>query len=181
MRPITLTLAIAVAAVATVISAADLEASAVQDTVLRVERMAATNPAAQAHIERGRELVGEGKYGTARREYRAAAAIIRADGDFPATALHAEAAAFYFEGLYRSAAMALDDLADEAAEWGDVVTYAWALSDAAWVLGRDGAKIDVERRVNQLSRVLRSPYIPDHVRREIMSKRLGEATTLVRP
>ncbi len=37
-----------------------------------------------------------------------------------------------------------------------------------------GDKIDVDRRVAQLERLLTSPYLPDDVREEIRTKRLGD-------
>ena len=136
------------------------------------------NEEARAHIQKGDELVGSGDYAEARRHYEAAAEVIRSAGDFPGLAVHREAAAFYYQGMYQSAISTLNDLAEEATRYGDVVTQLWALADAAWIQGKRGQKIDMERTVDRIHLLLKSPYLPQTVRREVTSKRLGEATTL---
>ena len=136
------------------------------------------SPEAQSHIEKGDELVARRSYNRAREEYEKAVRIIRADGDFAAAAMYRIAAAYYFDGEYRNAAGQLDEIAREAAEFGDVATHAWALADAAWLLGQVGAKIDVERRLERLDRLFQSPYLPEGVRDEIREKRLGESVRL---
>ncbi len=37
----------------------------------------------------------------------------------------------------------------------------------------------MDERVERLKRLLTSPYIPAEIREEIMSRRLGESTTLI--
>lgn len=133
---------------------------------------------AQSHIEMGDELISQRKYGKARKEYKKAIEVVRSEGEFPSAALYRVAAAYYFEGRYKGAARQLDKIAEEASDNGDIVTHAWALADAAWVLGQAGARIDVDRRLEKLRKLLRSPYLPDEVREEVTSKRLGDATTL---
>lgn len=133
---------------------------------------------AQSHIEMGDELISQRKYGKARKEYKKAIEVVRSEGEFPSAALYRVAAAYYFEGQYKGAARQLDKIAEEASDNGDIVTHAWALADAAWVLGQAGARIDVDRRLEKLQKLLRSPYLPDEVREEVTSKRLGDATTL---
>lgn len=132
-------------------------------------------------IHHGDELMGEGEFGEARTEYRAAAVLIEADGGFPGIALRRIADSYYFEGKYQHAIAALDRLADEAAEVGDVVTQAWAVADAAWVLMKDaqragkharpGATMEVKRRLAQLDRLLESPYLPEDERAKIVEMR----------
>ena len=163
------------------VTSMETEAAVAQDAVLEVEWLAIANAEAVEHIRLGDEALGSSKYGMARRHYEEAAELIRADGDLPAMAMHREAAAFYFEGMNASAISALDRLAAEAAMYGDVVTQVWALADVAWVQGKAGKKIDMERTVERLQRLMKSPYIPDAVRAEVMSKRLGEVTTMVQP
>jgi hypothetical protein len=80
---------------------------------------------------------------------------------------------FYYEDRFQSAGKVLLDLADEAASFGDVVTQVWATADAAWVAAAAGDKIDMDRRVASLERLLASPYLPDEVRSEVTSKRLA--------
>ena len=137
------------------------------------------NEEARDHIRKGDELVGSGDYGPARRHYEAAAEVIRSMGEFPAMAVHREAAAFYYQGMYQSAISTLNDLADEASVYGDIVTQLWAFADAAWIQGKRGQKIDMERTLDRLQLLLKSPYLPQAVRQEVRSKRLGEATTLI--
>jgi hypothetical protein len=89
-------------------------------------------------------------------------------------ALRRIANSHYYEGHYQSAAHTLEKLAKEAAEYGDLVTEAWAIADAAWVAGKAGDKLDVDRRVARLERLLGSDYIPAEVKAEIRAKRLGD-------
>ena len=176
MRPIT-RFSTVVALAAAVISASATN-SAAQDR-LDAKWPRSTNAEAQARIDKGNELLGQQKYAAARSEYASAIEMILADGDFPNTALYRVAASYYYEGKPMTAAAQLDELAAEAAEYGDIVTQVWALADAAWIFGRRGDKIDMDTRVQHVKRLLKSPYMPDDVRKEVTSKRLGEATTLV--
>ena len=45
-----------------------------------------SNVDAQAHINKGDELISDRRFGAARREYEAAAELIRDDGEFPSEA-----------------------------------------------------------------------------------------------
>lgn len=174
--------ALFVGAVLAASSAIDLVAAVAQDDiVLEAEWRMINNAEARGHMAAGDELLGQSSYGAARREYEMAAELIRADGEFPALAVHRQAASFYHEGMYQSAIARLDDLADEAAIFGDLVTQVWALADEAWLQGQSGKKIDMDRTVVRLERLLTSPYLPDDVVKEVMSKRLGEGTTLSSP
>lgn len=125
------------------------------------------------YIARGDQLAARGKFGAARREYEAAAEIVRDAGKLPAHAMRRIANSFYYEERFQSAGKVLLNLADEAASFGDVVTQVWATADAAWVAAAAGDKIDAERRVASLERLLDSPYLPDEVRSEVTSKRLA--------
>ncbi len=136
------------------------------------------SPDVAARIAKGDELASDQKFGAARREYGAAAEIAREEGVLPVEAVRRIANTFYFEGRFQSAARTLEGLAAEAASYGDIVVQAWALADAAWIHGLDGARIDMERRVTELERLLRSPYLPDQVRRDVVAKRLGELQSL---
>ncbi|MEE9132343.1 MAG: hypothetical protein V3U13_02165 [Gemmatimonadota bacterium] len=128
----------------------------------------------QAHLDKGDVLFSRGDFGSARKEYAVAADLARGEGQVPVKALRRIANTQYYEGRYQSAGLTLLKLAKEAAEYGDIVTEAWAVADAAWVAGIAGDKIDVDRRVAQLERLLTSPYLPDDVREEIRTKRLGD-------
>jgi hypothetical protein len=138
---------------------------------------------AQALIEKGDQLAGSQKYGAARREYAAAAELIRAEGGFPSLPLKKTADAYYFQGLYRSAIATLDKLAEEAAEVGDIVSQAWAQADAVWLFDMDcrqhlkserpGRNMEMSQRATNLRLVLGSPYLPADTRDEIIRKRCG--------
>ncbi|UCF21351.1 MAG: hypothetical protein JSU87_08215 [Gemmatimonadota bacterium] len=138
---------------------------------------------AEALIDKGDELVGSRDYGAARREYAAAVEVIRAAGGFPSLPIRKMADAYYFEKKYQSAIRTLDDLTEEAAEVGDIVTQAWAQADAAWLLDvdcqahakseRPGRNLEMKKRANSLRRLLASPYLPAEERTEIINKRCG--------
>lgn len=159
----------------------------------------------QRYIEKGDERAAEGRYGAARRAYREAAEIARADGRLPVVALKRIANSYYFQGRYESAALALEKLADEAEEYGDLTTQVWAIADGAWMYARNGAadaatqdhlwreweggklhvspdrpraNVDTNRLVAKLERLLESPYLPDDVRREVTEQRLADLTRL---
>ena len=135
---------------------------------------------AAALIEKGDVLVGNQAYGEAREYYEDAAVLIRADDGFPSLPLRRIAESYYFEGRYQTSIAALDALAEEAAEFGDVLTQAWARADAAWVLWVDCERKDrpvhnpeMARRATQLRRLLASPYLPVEDAEQIWVKRCG--------
>lgn len=136
------------------------------------------NERARLHIQQGDEAMGKSEFAEARRHYELAAEKVRDQGEFPALAVHRQAAAFYYEEQYQNAISTLDRLADEAARHGDVATQVWALADEAWIQGQRGMEIDMERTVDRVHKLLKSPYLPHHIKKEIKSKRLGEATTM---
>jgi hypothetical protein len=128
----------------------------------------------QAYLDKGDQRASEGQYGYARIDYRKAEKQQRAEGQIPVESLRRIANSHYFEGNYHSAAATLDRLADEAAEYGDLVTQVWAIADAAWIEGIGGREIDMKRHVAQLEKLLGSQYLPDEVRAEVVSTRLGD-------
>ena len=132
-----------------------------------------TNPEAEAYLSKGAELIAERRYSAARRAYKAAAELLRSEGKLPVEPLRRIADAYYFEGRYQNAAATLDRLAREAATYGDLAVEVWALADAAWINGIAGHKIDMDRRLERLVRLLGSPYLPEQVRSEVQAKRLA--------
>jgi tetratricopeptide (TPR) repeat protein len=133
---------------------------------------------AQAHIEMGDELLGSQEYVRARGEYENAVEILRARDEFASPALYRIAASYYYEGKPQTAASRFDQLAEEAALYGDVVTEVWALADAAWIYGQAGNKLGVQERVERMNKLLKSPYLPDSELELLATKRLGEINTL---
>jgi hypothetical protein len=73
---------------------------------------------------------------------------------------------------YQTAGRVLEQLAEEAAAYGELKCQVWAVADAAWIAGIAGDKIDMERRLARLERLLTSPYLPPIVREEVTNKRL---------
>ena len=134
---------------------------------------------AQAHIEMGDELLGSQQYGKARGEYEAAVEVLRARDEFASPALYRIAASYYYEGKPQTAASHFDQLAQEAALYGDVVTEVWALADAAWIYGQAGNKLGMQERVEKMNKLLKSPYLPEDEVELLTTKRLGEINTLV--
>jgi hypothetical protein len=137
-----------------------------------VSSAAHVSPEVQVHLDQGDALAAEGRYGAARREYRAAAELMRAEGRLPSRAIRRIANSFYFQDRYQTAGKILLELADEAASYGELRCQVWALADAAWIAGMAGDKIDMERRLIRLERLLDSPYLPAATREEVRNKRL---------
>ena len=146
--------------------------SAQTHTAAVVTSAAHVSPEVQAYLDQGDALAAEGRYGAARREYRAAAELLRAEGKLPMKAMRRIANSYYFEGRYQTAGKLLIELADEAASYGELRCQVWALADAAWLAGLAGDKIDMERRLVRLERLLTSPFLPAATREQIRSQRL---------
>ena len=169
--------------------------------------VAAPPPSAEAQqqIDKGDERAAERRYASARSYYRKAVELTRAEGLVADVALRRVANTFYFQGKYNSAATALQELARDASEAGELELEAWALADAAWMHARSGAvdansreeewrrweggrphvgplwhreHIDTERVLVRLERLLESRYLDDDVRDEIRQSRLADLQTL---
>lgn len=146
---------------------------------------------AQALLNEAEELLGQRKYNEARKTFEQAAEIIRAEGGFPAIPLRRIAKSYYHQGRLQTAVDLLDDLARQAAEVGDVATQAWALADAAWVMGIEcsthsraehpGARLEMADRSKQIRMLLASPYLPDDVRVDIVRARCGGCHSADKP
>ena len=128
-------------------------------------------------IEKGDALGAAGKWGTARRYYTLAADLKRKQDQLPSAALRRIANSYYYQDRFQSAGKILDQLAKEAAAYGELRCEAWALADAAWIAWIAGDKIDMERRLVRLDRLLMSPYLPDDVRADVVEKRLAGVST----
>lgn len=130
------------------------------------------SPQVQALMQRGDGLVAEGKFGAGRREYSRAVDLMRADGLVPVRPLRRIAYSHYYQRRYRSAIDALEELAEEASEYGDLAARVWAIADAAWIEGVAGLETDLKRRLESLDKLLGSPYLPEDVRQDVINKRL---------
>ena len=115
-------------------------------------------------VVRGDALTGMRRFAAAEREYRNAAAIVRREGHLPSFTLWHLASAYYYEGNPQRAAVVLEQLAAEAAQRGDLAVQALALFNAAWLNGEGGRGRTAATEIADLSRLLRSPYMPVTVR-----------------
>lgn len=131
----------------------------------------------QKLLDEGDELGAAGKWGSARRYYKLAAELARKNDQLPSAAMRRIANSYYYQNRFQSAGKTLERLAKESAAYGDLRCQAWALADAAWIAWVAGDKIDMERRLVRLDRLLTSPYLPDDIRAEVVNKRLAGIST----
>ena len=115
-------------------------------------------------VVRGDALTGMRRFAAAEREYRNAAEIARREGHLPSFTLWHLASAYYYEGNPQRAAVVLEQLAAEAAQRGELAVQALALFNAAWLNGEGGRGRTAATEIVDLSRLLRSPYMPVTVR-----------------
>jgi hypothetical protein len=138
------------------------------------------DPEIQTLLDRGDELGAEGNWGAARRHYQLAADLMKRQGLLPSKAMRRIANSHYYQDRYQSAGKILEQLAKEAAAYGELRCQAWALADAAWIAWIAGDKIDMDRRLVRLDRLLTSPYLPVEVRDEVVTKRLAGVASELR-
>jgi hypothetical protein len=132
-----------------------------------------TDPGVREHILKGDELAAQGKYGSARGEYRKAVELQRQHGELPVEALRRIAYSYFYQDRFQSAGGTLVALAEEAATFGDIATEAWALADAAWLAGVNGNWQVVDKHVARVEKLLTSPYLPDEIKLQIRQQRLA--------
>ena len=125
-----------------------------------------------ALIKRGDALAASRRWNAARRAYGDAAAVLSEQGRLPAKALRRVANSYYFEERLLAAARVLDDLAAEAAAFGDPPIHARALADAAWLYARLGRRWPAKQRLARLEKLMTSPYLPANLRARL-SDRVG--------
>lgn len=122
---------------------------------------------ADALMARADRLVAEGRVAAARPLYRQAADLQLQASVLPSKALRTLANAFFFAGQDARAAAVLEELARHAARYGDLAGQAEAQVDAAWLYARLGDAPNAWRHVEDVALLLRSPYMPDEVRRRL--------------
>ena len=118
------------------------------------------SPVVQLYVGRGDELSSRLRFDAAVREYSRAADIARREGHLPSATSWKLASAYYFDGNFVGAAVALDQLADEAARVGDLQVEALAIYYSAWLNGKAGRKVELGTRIARLEGLLRSQYMP---------------------
>jgi len=60
--------------------------------------------------------------------------------------------------------------APDAARWGDLRVEALALFNAAWLNGEGGHGRQAATQVDDLSRLLHSPYMPSEIREHLLAR-----------
>jgi len=118
----------------------------------------------QRHVGRGDELSNQLRFTAAAVEYRRAAEIARREGHLPSWTTWKLANAYFNGDNLTGAANALDQLANEAADVGDLPVQALAIFNAAWLHSKAGHRTETGTRVARLERLLRSPYMPIAIR-----------------
>ncbi|HWC72693.1 MAG TPA: hypothetical protein VG454_02060 [Gemmatimonadales bacterium] len=127
------------------------------------------SPQVQLHIARGDELSTHLRFAAAAREYRKAADVARSEGHLASGTTWKLANAYYYDGNLVDAAAALDRLADEAAQVGDLAVEGLAIYHSAWLNGKAGRKTETTARVARLEALLRSRYMPVAIRERLSS------------
>lgn len=125
------------------------------------------SPEVQLYVGRGDELTSRLRYEAAAREYARAAEIARREGNLPSGTSWKLANALYYNGNLVGAAVALDQLANEAALVGDLEVEALSIYYAAWLDGKAGQKAEMALRVARLQGLLRSRYMPVALRERL--------------
>lgn len=124
----------------------------------------------KSHVVRGDALTGRFRHSAAQREYLEAAAIARQHGHLPSLTLWHLASALYYQGDPQRAAVVMEQLAAEAARYGDLGVEALALYNAVWLNGLAGRGRIAAKQVADLSNLLRSPHMPVAVREHLTAR-----------
>lgn len=117
-------------------------------------------PAVQSYITRASVAWGDKAVAL----YREAAKTARRQGHLPSLSMWRVANQHFADGDAVRAGRVLDDLADEAAERGDLGVQALAIHYSAWLYGKAGRGPEFEKRMTKLLNLLDSPYLPVAVR-----------------
>jgi tetratricopeptide (TPR) repeat protein len=133
------------------------------------------------YVKRGDAFRARLRFVDAAREYRSAVEIARRQGHLPSRTQWLLANAYYNQGDLVRAAAALDQLAGEAARFGDLAVEALAIFNAAWLNGQAGNSTAAASRVTQLRRLLDSPYMPVAIHRHLTARLAAPADVAVEP
>jgi hypothetical protein len=122
------------------------------------------------HLDRGDQLSNRLNFAAAAREYRRAADIARREKHLPSWTTWKLANAHFNDNNLSGAAIALDQLADEAALVGDLPVEALAIFNSAWLYSKAGHNRAAGARVARLKGLLRSRYMPVAIRDQLMGR-----------
>lgn len=138
------------------------------------------SPEVRRHVSRGDALIAKRRYVDGEQEFRQAIWTARRQGHLASFTSWRLASAFYYEGRPADAARALDELAADAAGFGDLGIEAHALFNAAWLYGEGHNGIAASARIAKLKKLLQSPYMPVSVRNPLVERLAAPAVVTVR-
>lgn len=121
----------------------------------------------ETHRSQARTFWETGRTAKARREFMAAARLMRESGVLPTEELFAAATIALVEERPRVAAEVMDTLATHAAALGQPIVQARALLEAATQYAAAGQNDLARARYVALRTLLGSPHIPDSFRAEV--------------
>jgi hypothetical protein len=166
-------LAAAVAAAAVAAAPAALTAQQHLYPAFALPRLAPTIALTARGAGPADQLAVEGRFREAAKLYRKAAAARSAAGEYAREELLGLAAAQFALNDIRGTARTLDELADQAAAFGDPETRLTSLFQAALLHQQLHAKAEVADHVARIRPLLKSPVIPANVRQEISARLEG--------
>ncbi len=160
-------LAAAVAAAAVAAAPAALSAQQHLYPSFALPRLAPTIALTARESGPADQLAVEGRFREAAKLYRQTADSHVAKGEYAREELLGLAAAHFALNDLRATARTLDELAEQAAAYGDPETRLTSLFQAALLHQQLHAKTEVAEHVAKIRPLLKSPVIPASVRQEI--------------
>jgi hypothetical protein len=127
-------------------------------------------PSARAGLEDAMRFMTAGRFKDARRMYRSVVTQQRADGEYPLDALKGLVNAVYALNDNRGTAMALDELANAADQFGDPETRLRALFDGALVYQTLGDRDQIVDHLGEIRKLLKSPVVSQETRKDISDR-----------
>jgi hypothetical protein len=128
--------------------------------------------AARASLDRAHELAMSGRFVEARNAYRAVADMQKSAGVLPGEALWQVAALEYGQGGRHRlrAAQVMDELAEQAAIYGDPALQARALIEATILYHQNRRNAEARTCLDKLEPLLQSPHLTQELREQIESR-----------
>lgn len=133
-------------------------------------KVSAASDAARARLDKADELLMEGKFSAAAREYAAVARLQQAEHVIPAEALWKLAEIHHGRKNYLRSAGVLSELATIAERYGDPALQARALLEAAILYQAVGESQRAQSALDRLEPLLHSPSLSKEVRSSLQSR-----------
>ncbi len=121
-------------------------------------------------LDRAHQLRVESRFSQARRAYNDIIKLQQSHNILPGEAMWGLAELYYSRKDLRNAAATLDQLADEAQQYGDPVLQARALVEAAIFYQQLGDQEKALTRFERLKPLLSSPFLPEATRTKIEAR-----------